>query len=774
MTTEQDKTKQTLEDFRAMITERYRQHRLALDAHRFARFRKNFFTRFHRDPEAAPGDHETEVTKQWRIVLPDAASETAVMMAGHLVEFFEQSMGLSLPLELVAPDSNPTATTGAVVLLESGGGDPEVPESFTIEVVNERAVVTGRDSAGLRDGIVRLVDRIGFRGAPILARDRQVYRPRIAVRQGGHGSNRDTVFMGYNAVQVDGLSLYAISESDAIPQLAARRRPSTYDGSLEAAREARKYGLKTYFMLLTYEKFADDDPIFEAHPDVRGALTWKKDGDYTLCTEHPLVKQYLSETISGFFRHDPLIDGIIVIIGGEGFYHCFMRPYGVEKGHTNCARCEALGAETVVANLCNLLADAARSVNPNAQVLAWPYSAAHVWSADKAQTGFIERLQPGVTLQTEIVKDEVIEKPGGVRKELWDYSIDLIGPGERAKQQIAACHKNGNRIRVLSMAEHTFEASLLPHLPCMDRWADRAEALASCGADSVNVFQMGPYDASSAAEVNKLFWWDPVPEKEAMLERLAARIAGPEAGPHVRSAWRYVSEAMDFSPEIGPYYQGPHYLGPMHPMCADAEAKVPQVFYGYYMFLREMTAEEAFKGRPAFHTLPRGDAVQFEGYYQNMTELLRQAAEQMNTARPLVPDRCRLMFDAEDCPVQWFYRTARTAANFYASCRLRERFRALVHETPGALTPEMEATRLYEEWRAVLLDEQDNARAAVAILEQDLRLDPYQRGDHALSHGMDMLEEKLRLVEHELAEVLPAAAKRCGFDPGDVAADRNI
>ena len=190
-----------------------------------------------------------------------------------------------------------------------------------------------------------------------------------------------------------------------------------------------------------------------------------------------------------------------------------MRPYGVEKGHTNCERCEAIGAETVVANLCNLLAEAARRVNPEAEVLAWPYSAGHVWSADMAQTGFIRRLKPGTAILTEFVKDSVMEKPEGVRKSLWDYSIDLIGPGERAKQQIEACHAAGIPIRVLSMIEETFEASLLPHIPCMDRWADRAEAMTSSGADSVFVFQMGPYDASSAAEINKFLWWDPAPDK---------------------------------------------------------------------------------------------------------------------------------------------------------------------------------------------------------------------------------------------------------------------
>ena len=135
-------------------------------------------------------------------------------------------------------------------------------------------------------------------------------------------------------------------------------------------------------------------------------------------------------------------------------------------------------------------------------------------------------------------------------------------------------------------------------------------ALASSGIDSVYVWQMGPYDATSAAEINRFFWWDPVPDKEELLLRFARlRIGGDKAGQHIRNAWRSVSEAIDFSPEIGPYYQGPHYLGPMHPMCANPKADLPQVFYGYYLFYGEISADEAFKGRPTFHTEPRGDVA---------------------------------------------------------------------------------------------------------------------------------------------------------------------
>jgi len=738
-------------------------------ASRYSILSKDYFSRFSRDPNARAADGETAIDETWTIMLPDDADPLSDLMAGHFVDFLDRRMGLKLPVEKRARAEPAASGERTILFLDSGGGDPEVPESFTIAVSRGQVRVHGRDARGLRDGIVKLVDRIGFRQAPILTLGEQVYRPRLKVRLGAvpkHGSYREVVFMGYNAVFAGGGSLYALSTSDAIPELVGRQQAGGLEAGVKAAEEARRYGLKTYSFINTRLKFPKDDPVFQAHPEIRGTLTWKADGEYVLCTEHPLVRRYLCESVRGIFRADPELDGLVIIIGGEGFYHCFMRPYGVAKGHTNCERCEALGADTVVSNLCNYLAEEIRKVNPNAEIVAWPYSAEHVWSSDRPQSGFIKRLKPGVAILTEIEKDEYVRKAGGVNKHIWDYSIDLIGPGERAKQQVQACEAAGIPIYMKSEPELGFEAPRLPHIPCMDRWADRAEALASCGADGAWVFPaFRPCYGSSAAEINKFVWFEPVPEKEELLQRFAARLAGERAGPHVRNAWKYVSEAIEFSPELPSYYTGPYYLGPAHPMCADPDAKVPEVFYGQYLFHAEIADGEGIKLKPTFVTSPTGNVPVFGRFYRHMEDLLRRAEREMSAARPLVPERCRLMFDAEDSPVRWFYHTARTEANFYESCQLRDRLIALAAQETRTQDEVGEARRTYERWRTVLLDEKANSTEALPVMEADVRLDFYYGGDHKFSHGADMIRAKLEIIDREIDEFLPALARKCGFDP---------
>jgi hypothetical protein len=640
-----------------------------------------------------------------------------------------------------------------IVISDHGAAGPK-PASFAIEVSANRIAVAGVDAEGMRDGIVKLVSRIGMRQAPIVELGTQNYSPRLRVRLGAtplQGTTRDLIFMGYNAVFAGGGELYGISTSDAIPELAARRQPGALEGTAKAVADAKQNKLKAYAFISLRSKFPENDPIFQRDPSIRGTRTWKADGEFVLCTEHPAVKQFLSETMKEMFQAAPTLDGVVLIIGGEGFYHCFMRPFGVEKGHTNCPRCEALGAETVVANLCNLLADAARTVNPDAEVIAWPYSAEHVWSADKAQAGLIAKLKPGTGIFTEMEKDEYVEKPDGVRKHLWDYSIDLIGPGERAKAQIAACRKAGISIYMKSEPELGFEAPRLPNIPCMDRWMDRAEALASCGADGAWVFPaFRPCYGTPPAEANQLVWWDPAPNKDAALDALAGRIAGAKAGPHLRNAWRYVSDAIPFSPELPPYYTGPYYLGPAHPMCVERDAKLPNVFYGQYLFLAEMSDSEGLPARPTFLTSPRGDVPVFLRMYREMEAKLKLAVDEIEIAAPDVPDRCKLLFDSEASAIRWFYHTARAHANFYESCQLRDAWLALAKvetKTPEQIAT---ATSQIKRWREVLLDEKANAEAALPVMEADVRLDWYYGGDHTFPHGADMIREKLRILDMEI------------------------
>ncbi len=744
---------EALRQFRQRLAD---EHRAAYEASPFSKISKDYFARFSRDPDAAGRADEVSIDPSWKILLPENLSPVGVRMAEHLSDFLTRCMKVRLTRQQRSRKDLAEGAARAIVLLDCGGGEENAPESFTITVARDRLLVAGRDPQGLRDGVVRLVDLMGFRQAPILAPMSQTFKPGLAVRLGAVpwlGSHKDAVFMGYNAVFVPGGELFALSASDAIGDLARRREPDRLKALARGAREARRYGLRCYAILSTRKKFPQDHPVFARHPEIRGSRTWGAHGEYVLCTEHPLARRYLRESVAGLFRAAPELDGIVIIIGGEGFYHCFMRAHG------KCPRCAKLGAETVVANLCNALAQAARQVKPTAEVVAWPYSA-QVWSADHNQEGFIGKLKAGTAILTEVEKDETVQKPDGVSKRLWDYSIDMTGLGSRARAQLAACRKVKIPIYFKSEPEQSFEAPRLPGIPCLDRWAARAEALAASGAKGSFVFPGTghPVYGMASAEVYKYFSWSPAPKPEDLLGRLAARIAGRKAGPHLRKAWKAVSEAIAFSPELPPYYVGPYYFGPGHPMCANPSARLPRVFYGKHLYRAEAVDAEGLRDRPGFLVRPRGNAAVFGKFYRQMEKHLRQAVEEVQAAEPLVPDRCRLMFASEGSAIRWFYHTARSHANFYASCQCRDQWSALTAK-PKAADLE-KARKLHARWKAILEDEKANAEAALPVMKADVRLDYYYGGDHCYHHGAQVIAAKLKLIEQEISSYLPSLRAR--------------
>jgi len=709
---------------------------------------KDCFSRFSRDPEATPAPDEVLIGPDWTIALRLDAGGLVRLMARDLQEFLAQRMGVTLAIATHTAERN---SPHRILLLEAGGGQPGTPGSFTVTADSGTVRIAGRDPAGLRDGVVRLIDLMGFREAPILQIGSSTFTPRVATRVGRvplGAKVRDVVFLGHNAIVMGYHNLFSLSTSNALHDLADQRNPAALEGVARAVREAHRYGLKTY-LHINSRLLDRNHPAFTRHPDARGAeLSFGIPGRHALCSEHPLVKRYYSESIAGLFRQTGL-DGVMLIVGGEEFYHCFMRPTGCDKGHTNCPRCGPLGAETVVANLANLLADAAHSVRPDAEVVVWPYGAHWCWSRDDAQLGMIERLHRGTALLVEPEVGEVIMKDGGIQKNLWDYSIDLIGPGPRCRKQIAACASARVPLYLKSDHEHAYEACRLPGIPCMDRWFDRTEAMIHSGADGLWVFSYvyRPCFGTSGALLGKYLYWNPPPGREELLERLAAWIAGKAAGPALRRAWRLVSQAVGLTPEIPPrYFRGPMSLGPEHPMCVDRETELPACFY----------TGKTPNRTPLFDSSPTGIRPVFARVYRQMEQLLRQAVQEMQTARPTVPARCTLAFDSEDLCIHWLYHTVRTTANFYESCELRDSLAALEAEPMNSASV---AQSMLTRWQEVLTDEEANVRDAQSVRRRDVRLSQldYYPSDASL------LEAKLRLVRRELAEALPEIAEKLGL-----------
>ncbi len=224
----------------------------AYKASPFSEFSRDYFARFSRDPDVKAAKHEVAVDSTWQVSDPPSPSVCAATMRGYFQDFLQRRMQVTLGDGPKAGQRS--RAKKQIILREAGGGVPGIPESYTLEITKDRVLVQGRDAPGLRDGIVRLVDLMGFRQGPVLPLGISVVKPRLPVRLGAVpylGSFREAVFLGYNAVFVPAGSLFELSTSDALPELQSRRNPQLRTNFVAAVNEAAQLGLKTYCWLET-------------------------------------------------------------------------------------------------------------------------------------------------------------------------------------------------------------------------------------------------------------------------------------------------------------------------------------------------------------------------------------------------------------------------------------------------------------------------------------------------------------------------------------------
>jgi hypothetical protein len=423
------------------------------------RWEGNRFGLFTFDANRHANNHEVMLTAKWSVLLY-VQDELTQMAANEMTSFLSQVMGVEL--QKTPAEKN--------IIVSLGGGDEAYNDSFTLDISENRVSVAGRSVEGAFCGVMHLINLMGLSSAPVLPKmSDRICWPSLRVRAGstrytpqnmtyaadlfnGLSPKMDADAqamelrrLGYNEMWISSDELSYVAQSSVLPEIQDSRAEERIAYISERAKAAHRHGMKAVVCISAWRTYPASHPIFAAYPELKGATKLrtveqgpdKKDDEphHTLCTEREIGKRFIYESIRNIFAKTD-VDKLLVLIGGEHFHHCFMRPLKKQKGHTDCPVCEALGAETVVSNLIKLFSDAIHSVKPDGEVVFWPYSASWAWSKEYDQKTFIGMMKGSDTaLLTELEKDVWIPK-GGYSKNLWDYSLDQTYCTEKGRAQM--------------------------------------------------------------------------------------------------------------------------------------------------------------------------------------------------------------------------------------------------------------------------------------------------------------------------------------------------
>lgn len=577
--------------------------------------------RFRRHPGASARPDEVEITPAWSVRLEGDETPLLRRMQMDFIRFCRECFDVPLA-------ESSSATTQRIVWeltttppAAFDRRDPAV-ETFTLTVTADEVRLQASHERGLLHGTHFLEWLMADRGGPFLtsqsAPHQPAFMPRISngvfihghqlLTDPGHFSDDYLSLMshyGVNGIHIY-VDLWNVFQSATLPEL----NSPDIDVQLAALNAFNQrtlaFGIDLYLHINT-PPLAADHPVFAAHPGARGALVeifmeeisgreW-----YNLCSGSPEVLAAYSEAIENLFTRADQVAGMMMIIGGECFYHCYTRPANSDNGDTNCPHCHGKSASSEVAHLVNTATKAIKKTGQHKPLFAWPYSA-FIWSSkDPHQVEFLKQLDPEVSVLSNFDCGDFDEN--GVF--LFDYNIKCIGPSTTFAQQLATQRELQRPIFTKVESCTTADAFFLPHLPLYQRWFSRVSSMKEQGvAGFVGQWRFFGMNASPPEEIQYKATWNPVSCDDVLRTRCFRdfQVEGPAADRTIEG-WRLLSESWDIFPyssntggERAGYMRGPFYLGPSHPLIFDVQDqyKLPRAFFSLRGDLAELatTPEE--------------------------------------------------------------------------------------------------------------------------------------------------------------------------------------
>lgn len=554
------------------------------------------------------------------------------------------------------------------------------------------------------------------------------------------------------------INLFDYSRNGIIPEIEGESVEKKQDELRVYIERLARYGLDLYLDINT-RIFPANHPVFLTDPSRRGApykVVENTACQYVLCSSNEEVVSAHEASIKNLFSMVQGLAGAIFLIGGEGFMHCYTRPYGKKQGFTSCPHCASTAPSKTVAALVNRMASAVKSTGHSKLVFTWPYSA-FTWSGnDRAQLEFIKYLNKDVNLLSNFdTNSEDKRNKAGVI--LYDYNIKLTGPSDVFLKQSKKTAESGRPIYAKTESNTTPSAFFTAYVPVHFRWHQRFKEMAKAGAAGyMNLWGFYPLTGCPPEELQYHAVWNPERKAPELLKQIAIRDfeLSPSDAARAVEGWRLLSKAWDDFPysamtagERQFYGRGPFHYGPAHPLIFNPQSRygLSQEFF-YIPETMELTAEKEELTRLLNNSIPRyvSDLLLTLPYgTKRYLELLGRCRRKWADGLRLLTEAIgkspneRALMELDICTTFDIHLTTlEHVVRFYD---MRDR---LWHGHVDITTFQT----LLNELSALLKAEIANAERSLPVVERDFRIRTY---------NTEMVREKILQCRYVLEEELP-------------------
>lgn len=349
----------------------------------------------------------------------------------------------------------------------------------------------------------------------------------------------DELLLAYKSLGVNGIWTQGVL---------SRLTEFPFDTSLSRGYEARlerlralterldSYGIKLYLYINEprYMPLA----FFEKYPELRGHV---RGNGASLCTSTEAVKSYLRDAVEQICRAAPLIGGFFTITRSENLTNCYSHSgdMGVE---CLCPRCSQRSVGEVIGDTVGCVLEGARRVSDDIKVFAWS------WAWREHSEDIIRHLPREVILLSQSELDVPFEI-GGVRGNVLDYSMSIIGPGSLARREWDIAKRYGHEIGAKVQVNTTWEASTVPAIPVSPTIDEHMRRLSDQGVEHIILsWTLGGYPCRNIAAAAKYFY-----------ERCDY---SEQESPYYEAEKMFSEAFREFPFHINTLYKGPQNAGP--------------------------------------------------------------------------------------------------------------------------------------------------------------------------------------------------------------------
>lgn len=347
--------------------------------------------------------------------------------------------------------------------------------------------------------------------------------------------------VGVNGIWMQGI-LYQLTEFPFEKKIS-----HGWQGRLEQLKNfserAAKYGIKIYLYL--NEPRCMPKSFFDERKDIMGTVY----GDNAVfCTSTKPVQDYLRNAVMTICRNVPELGGFFTITASENNTNCYSRP-----GDHMCPRCAKRNPGEIYAEINNIFAAAAHSVNPAIKIFAYNWAWEGTENVDVFNT--IKMHNTDVILLTKTEEMLGIEIDG-IKYTMWDYTMAYPCPSDAAKGRWQYAKEAGIETAAKVQINNTWECSTVPYLPVYPYLEEHMRNLLKSGVSHLMLgWTLGGYPSPNINLVSKYFFTSSDTDNFYLSEY------GNDAELVKKATTEFTKGFSNFPSEVSTQYFGPQNAG---------------------------------------------------------------------------------------------------------------------------------------------------------------------------------------------------------------------